>query len=83
MRLGLVERLEEGNDVALIGGLGGGEARLVDAVIDAVVGPLVGLVDGLAQRLGVEVDGAVLFINQVIELSILSVVVLGLVGSGR
>lgn len=69
MRLRLVERLEQGDDVALVGLLRGGEARLVDAVVDLVVRPLVCLVDLRAEGLRVGVDVAVLFVNEVVELS--------------
>jgi len=69
MGLGAVEGLKEGDHVPLVGGLGGGEARLVDAVVDLVVLPLVGLVDLRAQGLGVELDGAVLFVDEVVELA--------------
>ncbi len=68
MGLGAVEGLEQRNHIPVVGGLGRGKARLVDAVVDLVVLPLVGLVDLRAQGLGVEVDGAVLFVDEVVEL---------------
>ncbi len=68
MGLGLVEGVEEGGDVALVGVLGGGEAALVDAVVDLVVLPLVGGVDLGAQGVGIELDGAVLFVDDIVKL---------------
>ncbi len=66
--LGTVEGVEDGDDAALVGGLRGGEAALVDAVVDPVVLPLVRLVDLLAPCLGVQLDAAVLFLDEVVEL---------------
>lgn len=66
--LGAVQRLEQGNYVALVRLLGGGEARLVHAVVDLVVLPLVGLVDLRAESLWVELDLAVLFVDEAVEL---------------
>jgi len=69
MLLGAVEGVEESDDVALVGGLGGGEAALVDAVVDQVVLPLVGGVDVGAQGLRVEVHGAVFLVgDNIVEL---------------
>lgn len=48
-----IEGLEEDLDVALVGILSGGKARLVDAVVDLVIDPLVRLLDVLAERLWV------------------------------
>lgn len=72
MGLGAVQRLEQRDDVALVRLLGRGEAGLVHAVVDLVVLPLVGLVDLLAKSLGVELDAAVLFVDDVVELVQLS-----------
>ena len=69
MGLGTIQRLEERDDVALVRLLGGGEAGLVHAVVDLVVLPLVGLVDLLAKSLGVELNAAVLFVDDVVELA--------------
>jgi hypothetical protein len=66
--LGAVQRREEGDHVALVGLVGGGEAGLVDAVVDAVVDPGVGLLDVLLQLLGVQGDGTVLLLNEVVKL---------------
>lgn len=66
-----VERLKEGVDVTLIGFRCGGKARFVDAVVDKVVGPGVGVVDLAAQRFRVQLDGAVLVVEEVIELELL------------
>lgn len=63
-----VEGFKEGVDVALVGVGCGGEAGLVDAVVDEVVGPGVGLVDLAAERFGVELDGAVLVIEEAVKL---------------
>lgn len=68
MRLGAVQRLKQGNDITLVGLLGGGEARLVHAVVDLVVLPLVRLVDLRAESFRVELDLAVLFVDEVVEL---------------
>lgn len=68
--LGAIEGLKEGDDVALVGVLRCGEARLVDAIVDLVVGPLVGLVDLLAEVLWVGVEAAVLFLDEVVKLRI-------------
>lgn len=67
--LAAVEGLEERGDVALVGFGGGGEAGLIDAVVDEVVDPGVGFVDLSGKVLGVEDDGAVFLINQVVKLS--------------
>lgn len=68
MRLGAVQGLKQCHDVALVGLLSRGEAGFVHAVVDLVVLPLVGLVDLLAQILGVELNAAVLFVDEVVEL---------------
>lgn len=67
--LAAIKSLEEGSDVALVGFGGSSEAGLVDAVVDEVVDPGVGFVDLAGEILGVEDDGAVLFIDQVVKLS--------------
>ncbi len=66
--LGAVEGFKEGHDVALIGLSRGGEARLVDTVVDEVVLPLVGVFNVAAQRLGVNVNGTVLLVQQFVKL---------------
>ncbi|KAJ3472434.1 hypothetical protein NLG97_g10991 [Lecanicillium saksenae] len=63
-----VERLEEGNDVALVGLGRGREPGLVDAVVDEVVLPLVRLLDVVAEGLGVDVDALVLVVQEVVKL---------------
>jgi hypothetical protein len=68
VRLGAVQRLKQGNDITLVGLLGRGEARLVHAVVDLVVLPLVRLVDLRAESLWIELDLAVLFVDEVVEL---------------
>lgn len=66
--LSAVQGREEGDHVALVGLVGGGEPGLVDAVVDAFVDPGVGLLDVLLQLLGVQGDGTVLFLNEVVKL---------------
>ena len=68
MGLGLVERLEESDDIALISRLRRRKAGLVDAVIDQVILPLVRFLDLLSQRLRIQVHAAVLFIDDIVEL---------------
>lgn len=69
MLLCAVEGFKERNDVVLVGVGCGGEAGFVDTVVNEVVGPGVGLVDLTAERLGVELDGALLVIEEVVELA--------------
>ena len=68
MRLGPVQRLEENLDVLFVGLLRRGEPGLVDAVVDLVVLPLVRCIDLGLERLRVEVDFAILFVDDVVEL---------------
>ena len=65
-----IEGLEELDHVLLVGFLRRGEAGLVDAVVDEVVRPLVCLVNLLTQGFRVELDVAVLFIDEVIKLGV-------------
>jgi hypothetical protein len=69
MGLGLVESLEQGEHIPLVGFLGGCEARLVHAVVDFVVGPLVGLFDLRLQSLREEDYLSVLFVNDIVKLN--------------
>ena len=68
MVLSSVKGLEQGHDVLLIGLGGGGEARLVDAVVDEVIHPFMSLVDGGLEALRVQINGAVLLCDHIIEL---------------
>lgn len=72
--LGAIEAREQFAHVVLVCLLGGGEARLVHAVVDVVVRPGVCLVDFVAEPLRVQVDVAVgrleLFGQQVVELGV-------------
>lgn len=72
MLLGAVQGLEEGDDVALVSIGRGGETRLVDTVVDEIVLPLVGLFNIVSERLGVNVDAAVLFIQELVKLHLLA-----------
>ena len=63
-----VEGLEELGHGGFVGGLRGGEAGAVDAVVDVGVRPFVGGFDFLAEVLGVEDDVAILLGEQVVEL---------------
>ena len=63
-----VEGLEELGHGGFVGGLRGGEARAVDAVVDVWVRPFVGGFDFLLEVRGIEVDVAVLLGEQVVEL---------------
>lgn len=69
MLLGAVQRLKERHHVALVRLARRGKARLVHAVVDEVVRPLVRLLDLLLQVLGVQLDGPVLLIQEVVKLS--------------
>lgn len=69
MLLGAVQRLKERHHVALVRLARRGKARLVHAVVDEVVRPLVRLLNLLLQVLRVQLDGLVLFAQEVIELS--------------
>lgn len=69
MGLGAIECLEQGHDVAVVGGLGGGKAGLVDAVVDEVVDPLVCLVNLASEVVRVRVPLSELGLDQVIKLA--------------
>lgn len=73
MLLGAIEGFEEGGDVALVGVGLGGEAGFVDAVVDEVVDPGVVFFDLGTEVFRVEVDFAVLLLDEVVELALLSV----------
>lgn len=67
---GAIEGGEERCDGVFVGGLGGGEAGFVDAVVDVVVGPLVRGFDVVPPILGEQVDFLVLFWKKVVEFGV-------------
>ena len=62
------ESLEQRQDIALVCLRGGGKSRLVDTVVDLIILPLVRLFNLILKFLGVQVDAAILFINDVVKL---------------
>ena len=70
MGFGAVEGGEKWVDGLFIGGLRGGEAGFVDAVVDVIVGPFVGGFNVLLEGGGEEVDGGVFFGEEIVELGV-------------
>lgn len=68
MRLDLIKRLEECQNVAGVGFLRGRHAALIHPVVYLVVVPLVRLVDLLPERLWIQRDVSIFFINDVVKL---------------
>lgn len=68
MLLGAVQRLKQRDHIPLIRLLSSGKPRLVHAIVDLVVLPLMRRVDLLAEVLWVELDAAVFFVDEVVEL---------------
>lgn len=69
VRFGTVERVEERCYCFFVGGLCGGEAGFVDAVVDVVVGPVVCFFDLFLERGREELYVLVFLGEQVVELS--------------
>lgn len=68
MLLRAVQSFEESDDVLLVSFGCGREARLVDTVVDQVISPLVGFLNLLLKILGVRLNVAILFLNDVVKL---------------
>lgn len=68
--LHLVQVLEHAKNLLLIHLLNSGETRLVHTVVDVVIYPTVDLVDLGLQLSGVQVNGSVFLVNEVVEPSV-------------
>lgn len=68
MLLCAVQSFEESDDVLFIGFSSGREARLVDTVVDQVISPLVNFLNLILKILGVRLNVAIPFLNDVVKL---------------
>lgn len=71
MRLGSVQRLEESDDIPLVGLLRGREARFVHPVVDEVILPPIHFVNLPPQILGIQIQRSLLgVVDEVVELGV-------------